>query len=424
MTLIGRVHIVGGGLAGLAAAVELAAAGRPVSLYEQAGQAGGRCRSFFDETLQRTIDNGNHLVLSGNTSLMRYLRRIGAEDRLSGPAQAAFPFVDLQTGERWTVRPGAGVFPWWLLSAERRIPGTRFRDYLGAIRLALAGPDRTVADCLDDGSALYRRFWEPLAVSVLNTAPSEGSANLLWPVLKETFGRGEAACRPRMATRGLADTLVDPALAFLRGRQADVRFHARLREVETDGERVRRLGFATGGESHVDLGDDDAVILAVPPWAAAGFRSGLQVPQGSRAIVNAHFRLSRPVSSAGIVGLIGASAHWIFTRDDVASVTISAADDLAVEGNEAIALRLWPEVRQALQLSEEALPPWRVIKEKRATFAQTPAEVRRRPGCVTTLKNLFLAGDWTATGLPATIEGSVRSGHTAASRLFATAPSA
>lgn len=424
MNLSGRVHVVGGGLAGLAAAVELVAAGRPVSLYEQAGQAGGRCRSFFDETLQRTIDNGNHLVLSGNASLMRYLRRIGAEDRLSGPEQAAFPFVDLQTGERWTVRPGAGLFPWWLLSAERRIPGTRLRDYLTAIRLAMAGPDRTVADCLDDGSALYRRFWEPLAVSVLNTHPSEGSANLLWPVLKETFGRGEGACRPRMATRGLADSFVDPALAFLHKHQADVRLHARLREVENDGHRVRRLRFATGGESRVDLGDDDAVILAVPPSAAAGFRPELQVPQESRTIVNAHFRLSQPVSAPGLIGLIGASAHWIFTRDDVASVTISAADGLALEGNEAIASRLWPEVRQALQLAEEALPPWRVLKEKRATFAQTPAEVRRRPGCITTLKNLFLAGDWTDTGLPATIEGSVRSGHTAASRLFASATSA
>jgi squalene-associated FAD-dependent desaturase len=419
--LSGRIHVVGGGLAGLAAAVELAAAGRPVTLYEQAGQAGGRCRSFFDETLQRTIDNGNHLVLSGNTSLMRFLRRIGAEDRLSGPEQAAYPFIDLQTGERWTVRLGAGALPLWLLSARRRIPGSRLREYATAIRLATAGPDRTVADCLDDGGALYHRFWEPLAISVLNTHPREGAARLLWPVLKETFGRGERACRPRLATRGLANSFVDPALAFLRKHQADIRLKARLSAIDDDGRLVRSLLFATGGEASVTVAENDAVILAVPPSAAAGLRPELVVPKDSRAIVNAHFRLARPVPAPGLVGLIGGSAQWIFTRDDVASVTISAADGLARERNEAIASRLWPEVRHALQLSDSRLPPWRVIKEKRATFAQTPAQARLRPGCHTILKNLFLAGDWIDTGLPATIEGSVRSGHTAASCLFAVA---
>ena len=134
--MAGRVHVIGGGLAGLAAAVELAAEGRPVTLYDQAVRAGGRCRSFFDESLGRTIDNGNHLVLSGNTSLALYLRRIGAEDRLSGPERAAFPFVDLATGERWTVRIGGGRIPWWVLSASRRIPGTRLSEYAAALHLA------------------------------------------------------------------------------------------------------------------------------------------------------------------------------------------------------------------------------------------------------------------------------------------------
>lgn len=420
----GRVHVVGGGLAGLAAAVELVAAGRPVSLYDQAGQAGGRCRSFFDETLQRTIDNGNHLVLSGNRSLHQYLRRIGAEGRLSGPDRAAFPFFDLQTGERWTLRPGSGRIPWWILSKRRRVPGSRVGEYADVLWLAWAGNGLTVAECVDVEGPLYRRFWEPLAVSALNTDPSEAAAHLLWPVLRETFGRGEAACRPQIATRGLADTFVEPAVDYLRRGGASVRMHARLRQMEDDGARVRRLHFATGSGADVLIGEDEAVVLAVPPSAATALHPAIQAPTQSRAIVNAHYRIGRTFPRPGLMGLVGASAQWIFTRDDIASVTVSAADELAKQPNEAIASRLWPEIQQALQLDEERLPRWRIVKEKRATFAQTPVQAMRRPRCRTELANLFLAGDWTDTGLPATIEGSVRSGHTAAGCLFATATSA
>lgn len=418
--MTGRVHVIGGGLSGLAAAVSLASGGRAVTVWEQAGQAGGRCRSFFDDGLQRTIDNGNHLVLSGNRSLQAYLRTIGALDRLSGPERAAFPFIDLASGERWTVRPGAGRVPWWVLSAARRIPQTRLREYLAAWRLARAGDGCTVADCVGGSGQLYRRFWEPLCVSALNTAAEEGAARLLWQVLRETFGRGEAACRPLIATAGLAESFVEPALDYLRARGAEVRLHSRLRAIETEGDRVSRLHF-TGDAAEVDVSPHCAVILAVPPGVATSLLPGLEAPQGSRAIVNGHFLLPRSAPVPSFLGLIGGVSQWLFLRGDVASVTVSAADDLARESNDAIAALLWPEVCRALRITDPALPRWRIVKEKRATFAQTPAEVSRRPGCGTRWKNLRLAGDWTDTGLPATIEGSVRSGHTAAANVFACA---
>ena len=121
----GRVHVIGAGVAGLSVAVRASASGRPVTVWEAAGHAGGRCRSFDDSVLGRRIDNGNHLVLSGNQDVAAYLDLIGARDALIGPAVAEFPFVDLKSGERWAVRPGPGRVPWWVLSAKRRIPGTR-----------------------------------------------------------------------------------------------------------------------------------------------------------------------------------------------------------------------------------------------------------------------------------------------------------
>jgi len=123
-----RVHVVGAGLAGLSAAVTLAGRGVPVVLSDAARQAGGRCRSYHDGVLDMEIDNGNHLVLSGNPAVGRYLSAIGAEDRVSGPSRAEFPFFDLATGRTWTLRPNDGAIPWWTLAAGRRVPGTRLGD--------------------------------------------------------------------------------------------------------------------------------------------------------------------------------------------------------------------------------------------------------------------------------------------------------
>ena len=154
------------------------------------------------------------------------------------------------------------------------------------------------------------------------------------------------------------------------------------------------------------------VELRDPPEQIAPI--DLEVPGEIRAIVNGHFRLERKIEGFSFLGLSGGLGQWLFVRGGVASVTVSAADDLAEEDNASIAGRLWADVALALGLGDVPLPPHRIVKEKRATFAQTPEQEKRRPGARTGLKNLFLAGDWTATGLPATIEGSIRSGRTAA----------
>ena len=128
MTRAGQIHVVGAGLAGLSAAVRLAAAGHRVVIHEASNQAGGRCRSYHDATLGMTIDNGNHLVLSGNRATLDYLETIGAGERLVGPDAPEFPFVDLATGERWTLRLSDGLLPWWIFDPKRRVPGTRAAD--------------------------------------------------------------------------------------------------------------------------------------------------------------------------------------------------------------------------------------------------------------------------------------------------------
>ncbi len=408
------VHIVGAGLAGLACAVRLLKAGRRVELYEAAQHAGGRCRSFYDETLDRRIDNGNHLLLSGNGAVMAYLEDIGASDGLVGPARAAFSFVELPSGGRWTVRPNAGRLPWWILRPSRRVPGSTARDYLRALALARSGPEATVAQCFDTARPLYRRFWEPLAVAILNTAAEEAAAQLLWPVVFETFGRGEAAARPRVAAEGLSQTFIDPALAAIRAQGGAVNLACRLRQVEVAGGRAVGLDFAT---RRVAMAPQDAVVLALPPSGASDVLDSVVAPRASRPIVNAHYRLPRAPAlpdGAPFIGVIGGAAQWLFLRGDVVSVTVSAAETLVDAPADEIARLLWADVARALELGDARQPPCRIVKERRATFAQIPAELSRRSGTRTELANLFLAGDWTDTGLPATIEGAVRSGHAAA----------
>ncbi len=409
-----RVHVVGAGIAGLACAVRLARGGRRVALYEAAARAGGRCRSFHDGQLDRRIDNGNHILLSANREALSYLEEIGARDSLIGPERAVFPFVDLASGARWRLRPNAGRLPWWIASAARQVPDTGLGDYLAGLRLARAKPADRVVDLIAPGTALFERFWRPLTVAALNTAPEEASAALLWLVVRETFFKGEAACRPLIAREGLGESFVEPALARLQGAGAEVRFKQRLRAIETAEGRAAALDF---GEARVALGQADRVVLAVPPAVAADLLPGLTVPDDSRPIVNAHIILPEAdllPPELPFLGLVGGSTDWVFVRGDVASLTVSAAEDLAELGNDEVAARLWHDTARALGLDESRQPPIRVIKEKRATLAQTPQALQRRPPARTDLSNLFLAGDWTDTGYPATIESAVRSGRAAA----------
>jgi squalene-associated FAD-dependent desaturase len=405
-----RVHVIGAGLAGLSAAVTLASRGVPVVLSEAAKQAGGRCRSYHDGLLDMVIDNGNHLVLSGNAAVDRYMRAIGSEGRLTGPGLAAFRFFDLQSGRGWTLQPNEGVLPWWILDAKRRVPGTRPGDYLALLALMRRHPGRRIDEVIRCEGVLWEKLLRPLLVSALNTAPEEASADLAGAIVRETLAKGGRHMHPLVATPSLAAAFVDPALDRLRRSGADIRLGRSLRAVTLDGDRAIGLAFDDGQET---VGPDERVIIAVPPWTAQKLLPGVSAPDAFRAIVNAHFRIVPPPGAPAMVGLIGGTAEWVFAFHDRLSVTVSAADHLMDTETDSLTLLLWHDVAMVHDLAGP-VPPCRIVKEKRATFAATPAQAARRPAVRTSWSNLFLAGDWIDTGLPATIEGAVRSGEAAA----------
>ncbi len=413
-----RVHVIGAGLAGLSAALSLSAAGRAVTVHEAGQAAGGRCRSYFDKELGLRIDNGNHLLLSGNRDALRYIAETGAKDRFKVLAPALFPFVDLATGERWVVQPNQGRFPWWVFSKARRVPGTRLGDYWDMARITRIRDDTPVAESLRRGQ-LYTRLLEPLAVAALNTPPQAGLARLMAAVMRETLLQGGNACSPMLPREGLSEALVDPAVATLRGRGTEVRLGSRINALVIEGARIAAL---RGPDGTIPVDPGDAVVLAAPPWAAASLLSGLVAPEAFEAILNIHYRHAAdphgPLANVDFIGLIHGTAEWLFIKPGHVSVTISAANGRVDDSAHAIATAVWPDVADALGLDaslKAAMPPCRVVKEKRATFAATAEQDRRRPGARTALAaNLALAGDWTDTGLPATIEGAIRSGRVAA----------
>lgn len=416
----GTIHIVGAGLAGLCAAVHLANKGHNIALYEAATHAGGRCRSYFDKELGCVIDNGNHLMLSCNHAALEYLRIIGAADDglLRAPA-AYFPFMNLETGHRWELKMNDGVLPLWIFDKDARVPETRWHDYLEVGQLLRANRWATVADVLDNTSTLYKNFWQPLTVAIMNTKAEEASATIMGNVLREAFSKGGAGAVPMTARIGLSETFVDPALAYLKQRGALYESGQRLRGLTMRDDAVAALHFAT---RDIKVNKWDWLVLALPAPVVNDILPSIPTPKNFRSIVNAHFKINVPLPSGEVggwmrfsmLGIIGSPVEWIFEKDGIVSTTTSAAEHIVDKSAEELAVLLWRDVAKVYGLNPAQLPPYRIVKEKRATFAATPDDIIRRPKIEVRHGNMVLCGDWMNTGLPSTIEGAMRSGRKAA----------
>jgi squalene-associated FAD-dependent desaturase len=408
-------HVIGAGVSGLSAAVRLTNANFKVHVHEAMQQAGGRCRSYYDAATDLTIDNGNHLLLSGNHHALGYARSIGTEDGLVGPARAQFSFADIRTGRRWQLDLGDGRIPTWLFDKDRRVPDTGLLDYAALAPLIWAPTTKTVGAAIPCKGTLYDRLVQPLLLAALNVDPPEGSAGLAGAIVRETLLAGGQACRPLIARDGLSAVLIEPAVAKLQAQGTAVHFGHELRGFGLAGDRITELRF---GDDTLAVGPADAVVMAVPPRPAAALLPGLKTPSKYRAIVNAHFRFDPPRDMPPLIGVVGGLVEWLFAFPQRLSITISNGDRLVDQPREELAHAIWQDICKIAGVAGD-LPPWQIVRERRATFEATPEQNALRPGPVTAFKNLFLAGDWTDTGLPATIEGSIRSGDRAADLVLA-----
>ena len=406
MRTAGSLHVVGGGVAGLAAALAAARAGRSVTLHEAAPALGGRCRSVGDEP-EGEHDNGTHVLLGANRAALSFLDAIGARAGWIEPEPRGLPMVDLADGSVRRV----GLSPWSWLDPLQRPPGLNLGVLLRLGRLGLSGADRPVAGTFGAGD-FSRAVIEPLTVAALNTPVAEASTRRLATALRRIARPG--AGRLFVARRGLGPDLIRPAADALAAAGVVVRCRSRLRALEATDGRAERLVFT---DAEVPLGAGDLAVLALPSHALAKLLSGLALPDRYEPIVNLHYATPHagPIRFAGV---LGGRAQWVLFRPGLASVTISAAREAVDAPAPALAEGIWREVARAAALL--GLPPLpagtprcHVVKERRATISQTAGALgppERRP-----FANVTLAGDWLSL-LPATIEAAVVSGLKAVGR--------
>ncbi|WP_269585355.1 hydroxysqualene dehydroxylase HpnE [Roseibium sp. Sym1] len=412
-----HAHVIGAGLAGLSAALHLAENGENrVTLYEATAHAGGLCRSFYDSRLDRLIDNGNHLILSGNQAVLDHVERIGATDRLE-IGTPEFPFLDLADGASWTLNvPGT---PLGSLGRGARPPGTSLVEFAGLLRLLAAGPERTVAEAVRGRGPLWRTFWEPLTIAVLNAPPEAASARLMRTMLARSFLRGAEACRPVLAREGLGPALIDPAVAHLETLGASLHFRRPLAALERGDDAASALVFQDG--ARLPLTSGDRVVLAVPPRTLSTLLPDVPVPAPGLVILNAHYRVDPALAyrMPPLLGLLGGAAQWVFRRGDVLSATVSAAETTPLDTMDTTAVldRIWSDIARATGLPKEQPQAARLLKVRQATFDQSPASSLRRPPVQSPLANVVLAGAHVDNGLPCTLESAAASGAAAAALL-------
>lgn len=441
--------VVGAGAAGLAAGTALAESGAPVLVLEASKQLGGRARSYVDRATGCAVDNGQHALMGCYHEFLGLLERIGKRDALF-ESELRIPFWSATRGLRrldcpaW---PAPAHFAAGLLRYGQLAPRERLSALAAGLRLVArygrdGRPDANVARALEQlgqGSRARAALWDPLVVATLNADPARSSARLLAEVVKRALLSSREGSRFLLPALPLSELYAEPARKYVEERGGLVRTSARVDAIEI--ENGRAVGLRLGDERIAAAG----VVVAVPPAALARIATaadsctaagGLAPPpalETATPIVSVTLFLDRHVEAPPFVGLVERETQWIFQLDriqgrrdparhgetgtDGARIACvkSAADEWTRLPREVIAERAWRDVCAALPDARGARVRHAVVvKEVAATLAPEPALQPLRPGISTRWPNVWRAGDWTATGLPATLESAALSGHRAA----------
>ncbi len=432
-----RVAVVGGGLAGLAAAIDCADAGSQVSLYESRPRLGGATFSIVRDG--RTVDNGQHIALRCCTEYRGFLRRLGVEKSLDLQPRLSIPVLSPRTGYAELTRtalPAPLHLAGSLLRYRHLSPADRIRS-IRAVRalqsLPLGDPaldETTFADWLARHGQSQRSIdalWNLIVLPTINLPASEASLLLATTVFRIGLLDESDACDLAVPAVPLQRLHGDPAGRELRSLGAEVRLRSRVRRI-AEGPEGLAVELADGPKVF------DRVIVAVPHQVAASLLPAGVVDEqaeeglGASPIVNVHLQFDRRVLDHRVIAAIDSPVQWVFDRTaasgveqgQLLSISLSHAtrelelpQEALVDQHLHALADLLPKVRGATLLHAD------VTREPRATFAGVPGTQRLRPGARTDVPGLYLAGAWTDTGWPATMEGAVRSGRTAAAAALA-----
>ena len=413
------IHIIGAGLAGLSCAINLLKKkDRKIILYEASSLFGGRCRSYNEKDFNCLLDNGNHLIIKAYKNTFNYLKRIDAHKELLSNSKTFYPFIDIKKKEVWNVKPYSFILPWWVFLKSCRPANISFLDFIKSLKLFFAKKNETVSDLLKKDSLIYKRFWKPFTIAVLNTHPNEASARLLRKVIIKTLFFSNNPLKPFIAKKSLSDSFIKPAVKKILNQAGKINCNTRLKKIIFKNDFAEKMVF---NKNTIKIGKNELIVLAVTPNIASKILPNLKTPKKTNCILNIHFKLNQKHKKIKLpdgsffVGVVGGVVDWIFKKKNILSITISAANYLNNFNNHKISEIVWRDVKKTFNLDKTIKPKYKIIREKMATFVQNPEEIFRKPKMQTKYKNIFLAGDWIDTGLPATIEGAITSGYNAAS---------
>ncbi len=444
-----RVLVIGGGVAGLAAAVRLAEHGYSVTLLEKRAVLGGRASSFVDAATGERVDNCQHVTMRCCTNLEDFYRRIGVHRHIR--YYRTLTFLD---GEGRTSLIEASFLPPPIhtLPSFFRFQSLGWRDKAAVARglLEIARTPDTpdldgtpVSEWLtrtDQTDRAIRRFWQPILVGACNVEPQELSCRYAFMLFRTGFLANRHAYELGLPTVSLADLYTEPAIRFLEAKGSCVRLKENVTEIRISGEGAMGAVLAKG-----DFVSADAVVVAVPfdklmkllPADVARLNYFAEAARLKFSpIVGVHLWFDRPLDAPDALALLDRRMHWIFNKGALYSdgpapfrskdtqaylgCVVSAARELAALPREQIVELALNDVKASIPGACEAeLVRWHVIKEHKATFLPEPGSDRLRPPQTSPIRNLFIAGDWTRTGWPATMESAARSGYLAAQALMA-----
>ncbi len=429
------VLVTGGGWAGISAAVDLADRGFKVTLLEQSTKLGGRASSFTDDKTGDTLDNGQHLFMGCYTSTIRLLRKLGTLNLLKFQKGLQVEFVD-QAAQFYALKCLPLPAPLHLFSGILRLGTLSPSEKLKMVRVWRAlrkgsAPGKTVTEwltALGQSEKSQRHLWDLITLATLNEQPNLAEADALITVLKEAFFSSPEKSQMAMSTVGLSDLCGPPAEKFIQSRGGSVQTNKLVKRIQAVGDQVRGIVMRDGSTLVADY-----YISAVPFFvlknllpgeqSRSEFFAGLHQLKSSM-ILSISLWFDRRVIDKDFVGMLDTKTHWLFNKGrllgrskegDYLALVISGAQEHAEKTNEQILELCLGELRKAFPSCANAtLKHSLVVREKNATLSPRPGYNQWRPSQRTPLHNFFLAGDWTATGLPATIESAVLSGAKAA----------
>ena len=439
------VVIIGSGFAGLAAAVDLSEQGRRVLLLERRNFLGGRAYSFTDKTTGDTIDNGQHLMLGCYHHTLDFLSKIGASHKVKFQPNPRVDFLSDTTGHASFSCPALPA-PLHLLAGLSRLNTIGWRDRFNALRVGLAlktmnGNRARLADItvrqwlneLGQSARMQCRFWDLIALATLNETPERASADMFARVLEQAFMHAKQDSTMVISRVGLSDLYTTDAVQFIAVRGGEVRMNTGVKTIDFEGHRTVGVTL-TNGERLAATTIISAVPyfmlkdMLAPEVLAAHFPTVAEFQ--SAPIVSINLWYDEPVTDLEFVGLLDSPIEWVFNKNAIAGDTnkqrqhlalvISGAHQAASQSKETLIEMATTEMKRFFPNARQHSPAHAyVIKEQHATISHTVGTARKRPAQKTPFSNFFLAGDWTATGLPATIESAVWSGQECA-RLVST----